>query len=135
MMRLCHLRNALTVVLLILALAGSDPAVAADRVPGEHFWRLIAAACLPGAPLLAFGGTRTHHRLACAIEDAGGELRDTVMWMYGSGFPKSSTILCSASGMRFQKPRCWCSLPNEPCAGSERRAKSGFDRPGAASDT
>ncbi len=43
----------------------------------------------PGAHLLAFGGTRMFHRLACAIEDAGWEIRDTIMWVYGSGFPKS----------------------------------------------
>ncbi len=46
----------------------------------------------PGALLLAFGGTRTYHRLACAIEDAGFEIRDMVEWMYGSGFPKSLDI-------------------------------------------
>jgi len=46
----------------------------------------------PGGYLLAFGGTRTFHRLACAIEDAGFEFRDTVMWVYGSGFPKSLNI-------------------------------------------
>lgn len=43
----------------------------------------------PGGHLLAFGGTRTYHRLACAIEDAGFEIRDQVDWIYGSGFPKS----------------------------------------------
>ena len=43
----------------------------------------------PGATLLAFGGTRTHHRLMCAIEDAGWEIRDCMMWLYGSGFPKA----------------------------------------------
>lgn len=46
----------------------------------------------PGGFLLAFGGTRTWHRLACAIEDAGWEIRDTLMWLYGSGFPKSLDI-------------------------------------------
>lgn len=46
----------------------------------------------PGAHLLAFGGTRTYHRLACAIEDAGWEVRDSLMWCYGSGFPKSMDI-------------------------------------------
>lgn len=55
-------------------------------------WRAIAAACKPGAPLLAFGGTRTHHRLICAIEDAGWEIRDCLMWLYGSGFPKSLDV-------------------------------------------
>ena len=46
----------------------------------------------PGCHLLAFGGTRTFHRLACAIEDAGWEIRDTLMWVYGSGFPKSHNL-------------------------------------------
>ena len=46
----------------------------------------------PGAMLLAFGGTRTFHRLTCAIEDAGWEIRDCVMWVYGSGFPKSLSV-------------------------------------------
>jgi DNA modification methylase len=46
----------------------------------------------PGGYLLAFGGSRTWHRLACAIEDAGFELRDSIAWMYGSGFPKSLDV-------------------------------------------
>ena len=46
----------------------------------------------PGGYLLAMGGTRTFHRLACAIEDAGFEVRDTIAWVYGSGFPKSLDI-------------------------------------------
>ena len=46
----------------------------------------------PGGFLLCFGGTRTFHRLACAIEDAGWEIRDCMMWLYGSGFPKSHDI-------------------------------------------
>ena len=61
-------------------------------VPGEPFWQAVASALLPGATLLAFGGTRTHHRLMCGIEDAGFELRDCLMWLYGSGFPKSLDI-------------------------------------------
>jgi len=46
----------------------------------------------PGGYLLSFGGTRTYHRMACAIEDAGFEIRDMIMWIYGSGFPKSLNI-------------------------------------------
>ncbi len=46
----------------------------------------------PGSHLLAFGGTRTFHRLACAVEDAGFEIRDSVIWCYGSGFPKSLDV-------------------------------------------
>ena len=46
----------------------------------------------PGGHLLAFGGTRTWHRLACAVEDAGFEVRDSIAWLYGSGFPKSLDV-------------------------------------------
>lgn len=46
----------------------------------------------PGGHLLAFGGTRTWHRLACAVEDVGFEIRDSIAWMYGSGFPKSLNV-------------------------------------------
>lgn len=64
-----------------------------DRgVPGVEFWQAALSALAPGGHLLAFGGTRTFHRLACAIEDAGFEMRDCLMWLYGSGFPKSLDI-------------------------------------------
>ena len=46
----------------------------------------------PGGHILSFGGSRTYHRMACAIEDAGFEVRDQIMWVYGSGFPKSHNI-------------------------------------------
>ena len=46
----------------------------------------------PGGMLLVFGGTRTYHRMACAVEDAGWEIRDCLMWLYGSGFPKSHNV-------------------------------------------
>jgi DNA modification methylase len=55
-------------------------------------WAEILRVAKPGAHLLAFGGTRTWHRLACAIEDAGWEIRDTIMWVYGTGFPKSLNV-------------------------------------------
>jgi len=58
-------------------------------VPGVHFWARANRVAKPGAHLLAFGGTRTFHRLTCAIEDAGWEIRDCLSWLYGSGFPKS----------------------------------------------
>jgi DNA modification methylase len=61
-------------------------------VPGVEFWGAALRMAKPGAHLLAFGGTRTYHRLACAIEDAGWEIRDCVMWVYGSGFPKSHDV-------------------------------------------
>ena len=61
-------------------------------IPGIPFWKEVWRVCRPGAYLLAFGGTRTFHRLAVAIEDTGWEIRDTIMWVYGSGFPKSLNV-------------------------------------------
>lgn len=55
-------------------------------------WREVYRVLKPGAHLLACGGTRTYHRMACAIEDAGFEVRDCVQWLYGSGFPKSHDV-------------------------------------------
>lgn len=52
-------------------------------------WRAALAVLKPGGYLLAFSGTRTYHRMVCAIEDAGFEIRDQIQWIYGSGFPKS----------------------------------------------
>lgn len=53
------------------------------------FWSEALRVLKPGGHVVAFGGTRTYHRLACAIEDAGFEIRDQLGWVYGSGFPKS----------------------------------------------
>jgi site-specific DNA-methyltransferase (adenine-specific) len=61
-------------------------------IPGIPFWKEALRVAKPGTYLLAFGGTRTFHRLACAIEDAGWKIRDTLMWVYGSGFPKSLDV-------------------------------------------
>jgi DNA modification methylase len=55
-------------------------------------WAEVLRALKPGAHLLAFSGTRTYHRMACAIEDAGFEIRDQIGWCYGSGFPKSHDV-------------------------------------------
>jgi site-specific DNA-methyltransferase (adenine-specific) len=61
-------------------------------IPGIPFWSGVFRVLKPGGYLLSFGGTRTFHRLACAIEDAGFEIRDCIMWVYGSGFPKSLDV-------------------------------------------
>ncbi len=56
-------------------------------------WRQVLRVAKPGAHLVAFGGTRTFHRIACAIEDAGWEIRDCILaWAYGTGFPKSVDV-------------------------------------------
>jgi site-specific DNA-methyltransferase (adenine-specific) len=58
----------------------------------KETWEKVYRVLKPGAFLLAFGGTRTWHRIAVAIEDAGFEIRDTICWLYGQGFPKSYSI-------------------------------------------
>ena len=63
-----------------------------DLPPGLEFAEQALRVLKPGGHLLAFGGTRTYHRLACAIEDAGFEIRDCLAWLYGSGFPKSHNV-------------------------------------------
>lgn len=73
-----------------------------DEMPVDHQRRLqhwheawateVYRVLKPGAHLVAFGGTRTYHRLTCALEDAGFEIRDCLMWLYGSGFPKSLDV-------------------------------------------
>ena len=55
-------------------------------------WRAVLRVMKPGAHLVAFSGSRTYHRMACAIEDAGFEIRDQIMWLYGSGFPTSRAL-------------------------------------------
>ena len=59
------------------------------------FWRLCLDVLKPGGHLLAFGGTRTWHRIGVAIDDAGFEIRDSLMWLYGTGFPKSHNVALS----------------------------------------
>ncbi len=58
----------------------------------KETWEKCLRVLKPGGHLLAFGGSRTYHRIACAIEDAGFEIRDCIMYIYGSGFPKSMNI-------------------------------------------
>jgi site-specific DNA-methyltransferase (adenine-specific) len=61
-------------------------------VPSVEIWKECLRVLKPGGHLLSFGGSRTYHRMAVAIEDAGFEVRDQIMWVYGSGFPKSHNI-------------------------------------------
>lgn len=56
------------------------------------FWEDVLRVLKPGGHLISFSGTRTYHRMACAIEDAGFEIRDQLAWAYGSGFPKSHNV-------------------------------------------
>lgn len=66
-----------------------------------ELWAEVFRVLKPGAHVLAFSATRTYHRMACAIEDAGFEIRDMTAWLYGSGFPKSHDI-----ALQFEKRIC-----------------------------
>jgi site-specific DNA-methyltransferase (adenine-specific) len=93
-------------------------------------WREVLRVLKPGGHLLAFGGTRTYHRLACAIEDAGFEIRDSIHWLYGSGFPKSldvSKAIDKAAGA--ERPR---TEPQRRTNPSNAIATSGFGADGWA---
>ena len=97
-------------------------------------WAIQALRVLkPGGHLLAFGGSRTYHRLASAVEDAGFEIRDQIMWLYGSGFPKSldvSKAIDKAAGA--ERPR---EAPQSRKEASIAIAKNGFGADGWSPQT
>jgi DNA modification methylase len=62
-------------------------------VPSQAIWEECIRVLKPGGHLLSFAGSRTYHRMAVRIEDAGFEIRDQIMWVYGSGFPKSHNLI------------------------------------------
>lgn len=84
-----------------------------DLPPGEDWARECLRVLKPGGHLLAFGGTRTWHRLAVAVEDAGFEVRDSIAWMYGQGFPKSLDV----------------SKAIDKAAGAQREVTGWYQRP------
>lgn len=71
-----------------------------------NLWRECLRVLKPGGHLLAFSGSRTYHRMTCAIEDAGFEVRDQIMWVYGSGFPKSYNV-CKAMVKQGEDAEQW----------------------------
>lgn len=97
------------------------------------FWAEVFRVLKPGGHLLAFSGSRTYHRMACAIEDSGFEIRDQIMWVYGSGFPKShdvSKAIDKAAGATREKVRVDSSAVRNPKAsGGGRDGASGATRP------
>jgi site-specific DNA-methyltransferase (adenine-specific) len=64
-----------------------------NQVPSQEYWEECLRICKPGSFLLAFGAPRSHHHLAMAIEKAGWEITDCIMWLFGSGFPKGKSQL------------------------------------------
>lgn len=104
-------------------------------VPSEHIWRECLRVLKPGGHLLAFAGTRTQHRMAVRIEDAGFEIRDMIAWVYGSGFPKSLNIGKAVDKLQgnereeylapIAKPDsdCW-GIPNNNSTGETKNPSS-----------
>lgn len=94
-------------------------------------WRECFRVLKPGGHLLAFGGTRTHHRMTCAIEDAGFEIRDELDWLYGSGFPKSLDV-SKAIDRELGQPRAVAGIGDAvdrnalDFGGSTGKAKNGL---------
>lgn len=86
-------------------------------------WQAVYRVLKPGAILLAFGGTRTYHRMVCAIEDAGFEIRDTIAWVYGSGFPKSYNIGKGIDKQAGAEREFICESPFKASAEAELRTK------------
>lgn len=102
-------------------------------VPGVEIWREALRVLKPGGHLASFSGTRTYHRMACAIEDAGFEVRDQAAWTYGSGFPKSHDVSkaidkklgCERTKVRVDAAR----VRNPKTSGAGRDGTDGASRP------
>ena len=91
-----------------------------------ELWSQALRVLKPGGHLLAFGGSRTYHRLASAIEDAGFEIRDQIMYLYGSGFPKSHNVskaIDKAAGAEREV------VGSRPLTGNGKTMRSGFHQP------
>jgi DNA modification methylase len=107
-------------------------------VPSEAIWRECLRVLKPGGHLLAFAGTRTQHRMAVRIEDAGFEIRDMIAWVYGSGFPKSldvSKAIDKAAGVEFDAvPASGVGFMNADGAGGYNVTKNQLVRKGNSTD-
>jgi hypothetical protein len=87
-------------------------------------WKECLRVLKPGGHLLSFGATKTYHRMACAVEDAGFEIRDSIFWCYGSGFPKSldvSKAIDKAAGH-------WRGQAGEPTSGNDAMSGANYAR-------
>lgn len=100
--------------------AWDSTGIAYDLSVWKEAWRVLK----PGGWLVAFGGARTYHRMACAIEDAGFEIRDQIMWIYGSGFPKGGNR--DGKGTCLKPAHEPIVLARKPLIGSVARNEAAF---------
>jgi site-specific DNA-methyltransferase (adenine-specific) len=75
--------------------------------PGQEVFEQCLRVLKPGGHLCCFGGSRTYHRMAVAVEDAGFEIRDQIMWVYGSGFPKSYNVAKGIQRWKTEGSASW----------------------------
>jgi site-specific DNA-methyltransferase (adenine-specific) len=104
-----------------------------------EMWGEALRVLKPGGHLLAFGGTRTYHRMACAIEDAGFEIRDSIHWVYGSGFPKSldvSKAIDKAAGAEREVvgTKAWSNSANHFVPGENHKERVHLDETAPATE-
>ena len=93
-------------------------------------WKECLRVLKPGGHILAFGGTRTYHRMASAIEDAGFEIRDMIEWVYGSGFPKSLNIGKAVDKLQGNERVFVCKNPaNRPYNLTKGETSTGWKAP------
>ena len=98
-------------------------------VPSKEIWKECLRVLKPGGYLLSFAGTRTQHRMAVNIEDAGFEIRDMIAWVYGSGFPKSLNIgkaVDKIQGNEREEYLANIAFPDSDCWGTPNSNKKRF---------
>jgi DNA modification methylase len=105
-----------------------------ERAFAVEFWAEVLRVLKPGGHVLAFSGTRTYHRLACAVEDAGFEIRDQIGWLYGSGFPKSHDVSKGIDKAAGAEREVVATVRKTPSAGSANM-NEGWVRPWAEGKT
>jgi DNA modification methylase len=103
-------------------------------VPSVEIWHECLRVLKPGGHLLAFAGTRTQHRMACRIEDAGFEIRDMIAWVYGSGFPKSLDVSKAIDKAAGAEREVVAVVKKTPSAGGAN-TNEGWMRPWAEGKT
>lgn len=94
-------------------------------VPAKEMWVEALRVLKPGGHLISFGGSRTYHRMAVAIEDAGFEIRDQIMWIYGTGFPKSHNGPWGSTALKPAHEPCVLARKPFPTTVAENFAEHG----------